>query len=246
VRPVGPERFGRRQICGVEAVAAALDAGSPIALLLVKEGVPSLRAAQLVERAAGLGIPVLLESEREMRRMTARETEQELLALAGPDPAGDLDTLMARPGVVFLLVGLRYPGNVGFILRSVEVAGGAGIVLESDWQQTQRDEALRIGMRPDRFLSVLYADAAEALESARRAGRRVVAVETSGQSLPWEANLSAPLVLVIGGEASGIPSRLLEQVDEVVRIPIAGFIPSYNVQAAVGIVLGEWLRQNNE
>jgi len=28
-----------------------------------------------------------------------------------------------------------------------------------------------------------------------------------------------------------------------VRIPTRGFIPSYNVQAAVGMLLGEWLRQ---
>jgi tRNA G18 (ribose-2'-O)-methylase SpoU len=35
-------------------------------------------------------------------------------------------------------------------------------------------------------------------------------------------------------------------MDACLRIPMRGFIPSYNVQAAAGIVLGEWLRQTHE
>ena len=35
----------------------------------------------------------------------------------------------------------------------------------------------------------------------------------------------------------------LAEADETVRIPTRGFIPSYNVQAATSMLLGEWLRQ---
>ena len=50
--------------------------------------------------------------------------------------------------------------------------------------------------------------------------------------------------LLVGGETTGISEALLESMDDVARIPTPGFIPSYNVQAAVGMLLGEWLRQN--
>ena len=70
-----------------------------------------------------------------------------------------------------------------------------------------------------------------------------MAVETSGDSAPWEVDLAKPVVVLVGSETTGIPEPFLEAVDEVVSIPIGGFIPSYNVQAAVGILLGEWMRQ---
>jgi tRNA G18 (ribose-2'-O)-methylase SpoU len=60
---------------------------------------------------------------------------------------------------------------------------------------------------------------------------------------PWDSDLTKPLALLIGGEATGLPAEILAASDEVLRIPTRGFIPSYNVQAATGILLGEYLRQ---
>jgi tRNA G18 (ribose-2'-O)-methylase SpoU len=52
------------------------------------------------------------------------------------------------------------------------------------------------------------------------------------------------VAVLVGSETLGIPARLLDAADQIVSIPVQGFIPSYNVQAAVGIVVGEWMRQN--
>jgi len=200
----------------------------------------------LLDRASELGIPVLIESEREMRRMSSSERARELIAFEGPSPNATLDELMSRTGIVFLLVGLRYPGNVGFILRSAEVAGAAGVVLANDWQGSQISEALRVGMRADRFFPVIKEEALTVIAAARRAGRRVVALETAGTKTPWNADLVSPTIVVVGSETTGISDAILESADETIRIPTGGFIPSYNVQAAVGMLLGEWLRQNIE
>jgi tRNA G18 (ribose-2'-O)-methylase SpoU len=40
-----------------------------------------------------------------------------------------------------------------------------------------------------------------------------------------------------------VPPEVLEACDLTVRIPMRGFIPSYNLQAAMAIVAGERLRQ---
>ncbi len=180
-----------------------------------------------------------------MRRMSETDVAPELLAVTGSPPPTDLAGLMKGDGLVLVLVGLRYPGNVGFILRSAEVAGAAGVVVANDWSDSEWQEARRVGIRADRFLAVIRAESGEALAAARSAGRRVVAVETSGRTRPWEIDLSQPTALVIGGEATGISEELLACADEIVRIPTRGFIPSYNVQAATGMLLGEWLRQTS-
>ena len=212
--------------------------------MLCQKGGLSAEAERLVASARDQGIPVLVESEREMRRMSAANVGAELIALEGPSPDASLDELMSIEGLVFILAGIRYPGNVGFIVRSAEVAGAAGIVLDTDWKGSERTEALRVGMRADRFFPVIDTSADLAIQAARRAGRRIVALETVGKGALWDSDLAVPTAVVIGGETNGIDDELLGSVDEVLQIPTRGFIPSYNVQAAVAMVLGEWLRQS--
>jgi tRNA G18 (ribose-2'-O)-methylase SpoU len=52
------------------------------------------------------------------------------------------------------------------------------------------------------------------------------------------------VLFAIGGEEPGIPPDLLAEFDEIVRIPMGGFIRSYNLQAALAAVAGERLRQS--
>jgi tRNA G18 (ribose-2'-O)-methylase SpoU len=48
---------------------------------------------------------------------------------------------------------------------------------------------------------------------------------------------------VIGNEREGIAPSLLTRCAAVARIPMAGFVPSYNVQAAMAAIAVERLRQ---
>jgi 23S rRNA (guanosine2251-2'-O)-methyltransferase len=50
-------------------------------------------------------------------------------------------------------------------------------------------------------------------------------------------------MLVVGNEREGLPRSLLDRCDSVIAVPMAGFVPSYNVQAALSIVAAERLRQ---
>lgn len=226
---------------------AAFEAEEPVRLLLVAEGAGDDEVTGLVVRLRRAGIPVCFESRRAMRRMSGAASSggssPELIGLVGPPPDADLAGVMAAPGPVLVLVGLRYPGNVGFVLRSAEVAGVAGVVVSNDWRGGEWDEALRVGMHADRFMPVLRVGAEEAVAAARAAGRRVIAVETNGAATPWSLDWSRPSAVLFGGERDGLPRTLVDAADACVRIPTRGFVPSYNVQAAVGIVLGETLRQ---
>ena len=69
--------------------------------------------------------------------------------------------------------------------------------------------------------------------------------ETTGEKDLWQVDLSAPTAVIVGSEATGIDDETLRGVDEILQIPTRGFIPSYNVQAAVSMILGEWLRQDS-
>lgn len=240
----GSERSGRRrQLAGVDEITAALEAGAPLRLVLAGDAPRDPRVPALLARVRQLGIAVQHSSENALRRLSKNDPPQDLLALLGPPPDATLDEALRGPGAFWQLVGVAYPGNAGFAIRTADVSGADGIGLDCDFGHDAKREALRAAMRADRYLPVFWERTAKVMEQARRAGRGVLAVEDVGRAAPWAFDLARPLLLVLGGERHGIPGELLRACDDVIRIPMRGFIPSYNVQAAMAIVAGERLRQ---
>lgn len=233
----------RRQLAGVAAISAALDAGEPVQLLLVAEQPTDPCIAALLDRARSAAIEVRVSTERSLWRLSTTSPPAEILGLIGPEPDASLETVLAGDGLVWQLAGLTYPGNTGFAIRTAEVSGAAGIVIDSDFDHVGRREAVRASMRADHFIPVFWRRALELIPEAQQAGRQVWAIEDVGDAAPWEVDLTQPLVLIVGGERDGIPSDVLEQCNSSIRIPMRGFIPSYNVQAAMAMVAGERLRQ---
>jgi tRNA G18 (ribose-2'-O)-methylase SpoU len=229
----------RRQLRGVEEVAAALDGGDPLQLVLVRRGVEP----QLVARARARGVRVRETSANDLRRMCAARAPCDVLGLVGPDPDAPPAEVLARPGCAWLLAGVAYAGNAGYAIRLAEVAGAEAIFLDAPLDAASRRLAARVSMHAERFFPVRWMAAADVLDAARAAGRRLVAIEDSGTCAPWEADLRGPVVFVVGGEARGIPEGLLARCDAVLRVPMAGFVPAYNLQAAMAAVAGERLRQ---
>jgi TrmH family RNA methyltransferase len=232
-----------RQLAGPAAVGAALAGAETLRLLLVREGELPPDASEVVERARAQGVPIRVSSPATLWRLSKTKPASDVLALVGRDPAASLDEALAAPGPVWLLVGVAYPGNAGFAVRTAEVSGAAGIAIDARFDRPARRETVRTSMRADWFLPVFFERALPVLERARDAGRRILAIEDVGERAPWEVDLLRPALFVVGGERYGIPPEVLARCDEVLRIPTAGFIPSYNLQAAMAAVAIERLRQ---
>jgi TrmH family RNA methyltransferase len=233
----------RRQLVGPAELEAALDTSAPVRLVLAAREPKDPAVLQAIERARAAGVPVRAASEASLRRLSRVDPPAELLALVGPRPDADAATALASGGLVWLLVGVAYPGNTGFAIRLAEVSGAHAVFVDSAFLHEGKREALRASMRAERFLPVVWESALDVVARARAAGRRVLAVEDVGTRAPWEVDLREPLLLLIGGERHGIPREVLAACDGAIAIPMRGFIPSYNLQAAMAIVAGEQLRQ---
>jgi tRNA G18 (ribose-2'-O)-methylase SpoU len=233
--------MSRRQISGAEAIAQALDRGEPARLIVVREGARGLEL--LLHRAEAAGIPVQRAGERDFERLRGQARERDALALLGGRPDASMTEVLASPAPVWLLSGVAYPGNAGFAIRTAEVSGAAGVFLDAPFDRDARRDALRASMRADRFLPVFFKATDVVLSTARQCGRRIIGIEDVGRRAPWEVDLAGPVLFVVGGEAEGIPESALARCDEVVRIPMSGFIRSYNLQAAVSALACERMRQ---
>ncbi len=234
----------RRQLLGEDELAAALAARVPLRLVLLRRAAGSAARA-LAETARRAGICVSEISDNDMRRMRRRDEVCDVLGLVGPDPGASPSEVFGAGGAVWLLAGVGYAGNAGFAIRTAEVSGAAGIFLDSALDPAGRKRALRMSMHAERFFPVHWMPAPIAIDAARAAGRRILAIEDQGAHAPWETDLRGPVLLAIGGERDGLSPALLALCDEIVRVPMAGFVPSYNLQAAMAAIAVERLRQED-
>lgn len=233
----------RRQIAGVEAINSALTAGEPMRVLLVDRSDASDVTVGLVARAVAAGVAIWRGSSNDLMRMSRRAIPDRAIAMLGPKPRATLEELCLRGGAIWLLHRALYPSNVGFAIRTAEVSGAQGVVIDAHFNHDERSRVAHVSMGAHRMLPVLFEDSAHAIAVARGHGYRIVAIEDSGERPPWEVDLRDPVMLVVGNERDGIASELLATCNAVTALPMAGFVPSYNLHAAIAAVASERLRQ---
>lgn len=233
----------RRQLAGHAAIDAALATGEPVRVLLVARDDDTPQTRALVERAREAGCELWLGGDGDLRRMSRGAIVERAIAMLGPEPRADLDGLFARGGAVWLLHRAAYASNVGFAVRTAEVSGADGVIVDAAFNHEERTRVAHVSMGADRLLPVLWHATASALDCAARHGHRTIAVEDVGDRAPWQVDLTGPVVLLVGNERDGLGEALLARCDAVVRVPMAGFVPSYNLQAALSAVATERLRQ---
>jgi TrmH family RNA methyltransferase len=242
--PGNPER--RRQLAGPAAIGAALERGEPLRLIVLDGEADGEATRALLAPARAAGVPVQTVGTRHFARLCPHDAAGGAVALVGDGPLGNPAEVLAREGPAWLLTSVVYPGNAGSAIRTAEVSGAAGVFLDTDFDHIKRRDAVRASMRADRFFPVLWMKSDDVIRAARDAGRRIIGVEDVGAHPPWAVKLSGSVLFVVGGEAEGIPAATLARCDHVVRIPMAGFLRTYNLQAAVAIMAAERMRQLEE
>jgi len=236
------------QRCGAQEVADAFDADEDITLLLVLRDTSDPKVLQLIEAAKAKSIPIKEGSERDLWRM-ARENKvknkPQILALVGRNPYASIDEVLSAGGIVWLLAGAKYPVNIGFTIRTAEVSGADAIFIDSSLTHSERKGAIRASMKAHRFIPLYWIDAEMIVDKARSCGFRIISIEDVGSKKPWEVDLSGDIMLIIGGERAGISDSIINKSDIIIRIPMTGFVPSFNLQAPMAIVASEAQRQRS-
>lgn len=231
---------------GAAAAEEALASDQAKAILVLKEHDEDI--ARLCKQARDAGVPVHEITDRDMWRMAqpGDKALPSVLTLVGRDPqAAHVGELMARGGMLLCLDGVAYAGNMGFSVRTAEVSGAAGVVLASDQPILGRawKDLRHSSMQATRFIPVVECRIEEAIASAKSVGYRVVVIEDVGSTDLPDVDLTGDVMLVVGAEAEGVSTTALDAADAVVRLPMHGFVPSYNLQVAVACACVEAARQ---
>ncbi len=239
--------MGDWKVWGIRPVEEALKAGVPVQTLYVQKG-RGKRLEDLVARAREMGARITEVSKEVLDGYAPGH--QGVVLLLSPvefvDWRGVVREVKSRGEPPFLLAldGVEDAGNLGAIIRSAEALGVHCLVVPK-----RRSASITPGVVKASAGALFHlpisrvTNLTRALEEMKGEGIWVVGTHMEAEKRPWEADLTLPLVLVMGNEERGISRLVRETCDILVRIPMVGRVASLNVAAATAALLYEVLRQ---
>ncbi len=236
-------------VCGVWPVIEALRAGKNIEKLLIRREAGGDGIREIRQLAMDREIPWQPVPLEKLDRLTKIE-HQGVIAFLSQVEEQDLNEVISmayergETPLILALDSVTDVRNMGAIARSAECFGTHALLvpkmgtarLGPDAVKSSAGALLRKPVcRVTRFT--------DGLKVARDHGLRIVACTEKGTMDLADADLSGPLVLVMGAEDEGISDAVIRMADDLVRIPMAGELGSLNVSVAAGIVLHAALLQ---
>lgn len=181
------------------------------------------------------------------------EVTQEVIKAASDTetPQGILAILPLKPLPLplesdFLMIAdeIRDPGNLGALLRTAQAVGVNGFLLSPGTVDPFSPKVIRAGMGAHFRLPILSCT----WEKIRQVteGLTVIAADMDEGTRIWDADLSLPLALILGGEAHGPGKYSRDLADTWIHIPMKDGSESLNAAAAGAILMYEILRQRTQ
>lgn len=233
---------------GVHLVAEALAAGIPIrgAAVAIEDAVGSANEALrvLLGRLNDTRVDLVDAPAPVMAALSPVRSPSAIVALA-ERPRHAIDEVFAGPApLVLIAVGVQDPGNVGAIIRVAEAGGATGVVTTGGSASPFGWKALRGSMGSALRLPVLDDVSPEqAVAEARQRGCRVLATGPRGGTSVFDAVVTGPLAVLVGGEGQGLPGALLDLADARVTIPMQAPVESLNAAVTAALLVYEARRQ---
>lgn len=148
-------------------------------------------------------------------------------------------------GFFVMLDGIEDPYNFGYSLRSIYASGADGIILPPRNWLTAAGVVARASAGASELLPLYTSDPSEAADYFKKIGYKVVCADKPNSVSIYEADLSKPVFLIVGGEKRGIRASVLNKADEIVRIDYGrDFGASLSAASASTVIAYEIFRQN--
>jgi tRNA (guanosine-2'-O-)-methyltransferase len=132
--------------------------------------------------------------------------------------------------------GVFDPHNTAAIIRSADAFGVQHVHIIEGAAKFHSSRSVTQGAH--KWVDVrVYRDCAEFVAAMRAGGIRVLVAAMRGAVDVKDVTSTEPAVLVFGNESDGISPRMFELADGVFRIPMYGFVESFNVSVAASVAM---------
>ncbi len=152
---------------------------------------------------------------------------------------------VSEKGFYVMIDGIEDPYNFGYALRSIYAAGADAVILTPRNWMSAAGVVCRSSAGASELLPLYTAEGTAACKFFKDRNIKIAAAGIRDSVSAFDADLSLPLFLIVGGEKRGISSSVLNLCDLTVRLDYGrDFKGSLSAASAASILSYEILRQN--
>jgi len=231
-------------VAGLHSVREALKNRREIERIVVARGLGGPKVQEIVDLAREARVPVRFEPREQLDRLAQGSSHQGVVALAAAFRYSTVGEIDPAAKLVVVLDGVEDPHNLGAIARTAHCAGAAAVVIPERRSAGVTDTVTKAAAGALEYLAVArVGNLNRALEELKERGFWTYGLDERGTESYDTVAYNTPTAIVLGGEGHGLHEQVKKRCDALVRIPLAGRIPSLNVSVAAGVVLFEWKRR---
>ena len=234
---------------GMHPVIEAVKAGKKFDKVLLKQGLEGPQFRELMELLKEKEIPFQFVPGEKLNR-SVRGSHQGVLAYISHIDYVSIEQLVdnalgqSTSPLILILDGVSDVRNLGAIARSLECAGGHGIIVPAKGGAAINAEAVKASAGAlMRINTCKVPNLRVAAYYLKQSGFKIISATEKVDRLIYDVDMTGPTAIVMGSEGKGISQTMLELSDEKAALPMSGEITSLNVSVAAAVMMYEAVRQ---
>ncbi|MYA60377.1 MAG: 23S rRNA (guanosine(2251)-2'-O)-methyltransferase RlmB [Chloroflexi bacterium] len=250
-------RYGRARkvhantVEGRRAVLEAFRADRPVERLLIANGIemgPQMREIITLAEAADIQIEHL--DRRDLDRQSQTKKNQGVVAVLPDNRYVSVEDIIldadskSQPPLIAVLDGIVDPHNLGAIARTMDAAGGHGIIIPERRAPGVSPGAIRASAGALMHLAVArVVNIPRTIDYLNQLGVQTLALAVDADTDYTDVDLKPPTAIVVGSEEKGVSRLAREKCAAAISIPMRGQLASLNASVSAAIAIYEAVKQ---
>jgi 23S rRNA (guanosine2251-2'-O)-methyltransferase len=237
-------------IIGRNAIQEAMAAGTEIEKIYLLHSIHGEFEVEIRNYCRQHNIPLAKVPEVKLKELSRNRNHQGVVGIISGITFCDYRKIIAnlleedKEPLIVITESITDVRNVGAIARSAHYFGANLIIMAGNASARINEDTIKASAGAILTIPVARAGSLLALISElQQLHIRVIATSLNRASDVQDTDLSGPVAFILGNEEKGLHYKVLEIVDETIKIPQVSGFDSLNVSVAAGIVLYEASRQ---
>jgi 23S rRNA (guanosine2251-2'-O)-methyltransferase len=239
-------------IIGRNAVIETFKSGLDIEKIYLQNNMRGEFEVEIRNLCRDHGVPLAKVPDAKLNELSRNKVHQGVIAYVSAITYVDYHDVIkesmekGRTPLLVILDNITDVRNIGAIARSAHYFGSDGLIIAGSFSGRINEDTIKASAGAILQLPISRANSLFTVVSDLQSlGIKVVATSLKDAVIPNESDLNEPLAIIMGSEDKGVHYKVLEIVDEVIKIPAVADFDSLNVSVATGIILYECNRQRS-
>lgn len=213
--------------------------------LYVQQGLADKYVGDVVETAVSRNVPIIRQSKHKLGQIAQDGSHQGVVLEVGDYVYSDIQAMLSLAAaqeeapLLLLLDLLHGPQNIGSLLRTAEICGVHGVILQDRRAPDITTSVVQYSAgAAEHLLIAQETNLVQAIRQLQEADVWVAGLDLTDESQPLgKIDLNMPLAIVVGHEGQGLRRLVSENCDFLIRLPMRGHVESLNAAVAGSVML---------